>query len=164
MKGNNETRVYRFNDHKNYDSWDLEHSGYYFVTGRDIYGKEESYYFKPFFHETARHGILVFEIANYLKKYHNLKFKTYLSRKPDIVIEIGEKKWAIEVETGIVLKKNKKQFLEKLESLKFNYGRGWFFVITDRNLIKSYRRYGKTFTKRNIIKQLDKIAHYNYDD
>ncbi len=60
MRVNNKARIYPFNDFNNYNREDLEHSGYYFVTGRNIYGEEESYYFKPFFHETARHGILVF--------------------------------------------------------------------------------------------------------
>ncbi len=141
----------------------MEHSGYYFVNNRDINGKEESYYFKPFFHETARHGILVFEIAEYLKHYTK-KIKQYLSVKPDIVFDINGKEWAVEIETGIILKKNKNQLLDKVESLKENYGRRWFFVITDRNLLKSYKRYGKTFTKRNIVGKIDKIMRENWVD
>jgi hypothetical protein len=90
-------------------------------------------------------------------KNYTKKIKTYLSVKPDIVFEINGEEWAIEVETGIILKKNKNQLLEKIENLKENYGRRWFFVITDRNLLKSYKRYGKTFTKRNIVGRIDKI-------
>ena len=156
-------RVFRCNDPDSYDRWDLEHSGYYFVTNRNIHGEEEAYYFKPFFHETARHGILVFEIAEYLKNY-DVKVKTYLSRKPDIIFEANGKEWAVEIETGIIFKKNKKQFLEKVESLKYWYGRRWFFVITDRNLLKSYKRYGKTFTRRNIIGKIDRIMAENWVD
>lgn len=91
-------------------------------------------------------------MRNYTKK-----IKTYLSVKPDIVFEINGEEWAIEVETGIILKKNKNQLLEKIENLKENYGRRWFFVITDRNLLKSYKRYGKTFTRRNVIGKIDRI-------
>jgi hypothetical protein len=90
-------------------------------------------------------------------KHYTKKIKTYLSVKPDIVFEINGKEWAVEVETGIILKKNKNQLMEKIENLKENYDRRWFFVITDRNLLKSYKRYGKTFTKRNIVGRIDKI-------
>jgi hypothetical protein len=152
--------VFRSNEVDSSLQWDLEHSGYYSVTNRDIYGKEKYYYFKPFFHETARHGILVFEIADYLKHYTK-KIKTYLSVKPDIVFEINGEEWAVEVETGIILKKNKNQLLAKIENLKENYGRRWFFVITDRNLLKSYKRYGKTFTRRNVVGKIDRIMREN---
>ncbi|MFZ5954851.1 MAG: hypothetical protein ACOYT4_00330 [Nanoarchaeota archaeon] len=152
-------RVYRFDDAiKKALKWDLEHSGYYFVESKNIQGNHESYYFKPFFHETARHGILVFEVAEYLRTYTK-NVKEYLTRKPDIVFVINKEEWAVEIETGIVLKKNKNQFLEKVEALKEDYGRRWFFVITDRNLLKSYKRYGKTFTKRNVIGKIDRIMH-----
>ena len=140
--------------------WDLEHSGYYFVSGRDLQGEKQYYYFRPFFHETARHAILVFELIEYLKHYTK-DVKEYLSRKPDIIFKINGKEWAIEVETGIIFKKNRKQFLEKVESLKYSYKKRWFFVITDRNLLKSYKRYGKTYTRRNIIGKIEKMMWEN---
>lgn len=160
----NSSRVYRFDDHESYDRWDLEHSGYHYVNWMDFKGEKQSYYFRPFFHETARHGILVFELADYLKRVHRLNVKTYLSRKPDIVFESGGEKWAIEVETGVIFRKNKQQFIDKVETLKYIYKKRWFFVITDRNMLKTYRRYGKTFTKRNVLKKIDKIIEANYDD
>ena len=153
-------RIFRFSETDSSLQSELENSGYYFVANRNVYGKEESYYFKPFFHETARHGILVFEIAEYLRHYTK-KIKTYLSVKPDIVFEINGEEWAVEVETGIVLKKNKNKLFEKVLNLREEYGRRWFFVITDRNLLNSYKRYGKTFTKRNIIGKIDKIMREN---
>jgi hypothetical protein len=94
-------------------------------------------------------------------KHYTKKIKTFLSVKPDIVFEINGEEWAVEVETGIILKKNKNQLLAKIENLKYNYGRRWFFVITDRNLLKSYKRYGKTFTRRNIVGKIDKIMRLN---
>jgi len=94
-------------------------------------------------------------------KNYTKKIKTYLSVKPDIVFEINGEEWAIEVETGIILKKNKNQLLEKIANLKENYGRRWFFVITDRNLLKSYKKYGKTFTRRNIIGKIERIMREN---
>ena len=145
-----------FDGLKSFQKWDLEHSGYYFTINRDIYGVETAYYFKPFFHETARHGILVYEVAKYLKNFTD-DVKTYLSRKPDIVFKIKGEEWAVEVETGKVLKYNKKQFLEQVENLKEIYEKRWFFVITNRNQLKSYKRDGKTFTRRNVVSKIRKL-------
>jgi hypothetical protein len=153
-------RVYRSDETEGFSHWEFEDGGYHFVTNRDLFGNERDYQFKPFFHETARHGILVFEIARYLRNYTR-KIKTYLSRKPDIVFLINGKEWAVEIETGIILKKNKQQLLYKVQSLRENYGRRWFFVITDRNLLNSYKRYGKTYTRRNIIRKIDNIMNEN---
>ena len=136
--------------------WELEHSGYYLAPGRDINGKKQFYYFKPVFHESARHGILVYEAARYLMHY-DLKVKTFLAVRPDIIFVIDGNEWALEIETGINLKKAKKRFLEKIKMLKENHGRRWFFVVTDRNCLKSYKRYGKTLTKRNVVGKIDKI-------
>ncbi len=147
-------RVYRYlRCLRIYDKYD---KGFEKVFCRNIKGKEEIFLFKPFFHESPRHGVLVFEVAEYLKQYTK-KVKTYLSVKPDIVFEINNKEFAVEIETGVILKKNKKQLLNKVENLRENYKRNWFFVITDRNLVKSYKRYGKTYTKRNVLRKIDKI-------
>lgn len=153
-------RVIRWEEVDSVREWDLEHSGYYFVEGRNLRGEKQCYYFKPFFRETARHGILVFEVMEYLKHYTK-KVRELLSHGPDIIFEINEEKWAVEIETGIIWKKNRQQLKDKVEYLRENFGRRWFFVITDRNLVKSYRRYGKTFTRRNIIGKIDKIMLNN---
>ena len=150
-------RVFLWEDTNSSDRWDLEHSGYSYVTKKDLYGKEKSYYFKPYFHESARHGILVFQIVKYLKDNYPVEAKIYGAVRPDIIFKIDNEEWAFEIETGINLKKNKKRVLDKIENLKENYGRRWFFVVTDRNCLKSYQRYGKTLTKRNVVGKIDKI-------
>jgi len=155
-----EQRVFRWKDVDSSKKWDLEHSGYYYISKKGLDGKEQSYYFKPFFHESARHGILVFEIAECLKKYTN-KIKVYGAVRPDIIFEIDGKEWAFEIETGLNLKKHKKIVLKKVENLKENYGRRWFFVVTNRNCLKSYQRYGKTLTKRNVVGKINKIMREN---
>jgi hypothetical protein len=149
-------RIFRWNELNSAKKWDLEHSGYYVAFGRDLKGEMQNYLFKPFFHESARHKILVYEIARYLKTY-KVKVKTFLTVRPDIIFEIDGEEWAFEIETGVILKKNRKIIMAKVKSLKENYGRRWFFVVTDRNCLKSYQRYGKTLTKRNIAGKIDKI-------
>jgi hypothetical protein len=159
----NEQRVFRLNDVRSEED-DLEDRGYQKVYVRDLNGQQQLYLFKPFFHESARHAITVFEIVEDIKGYPKVKVKQYLSRSPDIVFEVNKHKWAIEVETGIILKKNIKQLLGKIANLNFYYKRNWFFVVTDRNLVKSYKRYGKTYTKRNVLQKIMKIMMKCYQD
>ena len=159
-----EQRVYRIMDINPDEESELEGQGYQKVLVRDLKGQQNLYLFKPFFHESPRHAITVFEIAEYIKQYPNVKVKQYLSRSPDIVFEVNKKKYAIEVETGTILKRNKDQIYGKIANLKYYYNRKWFFVVTDRNLVKTYRRFGKTYTKRNVLKKIMKIMMKCYQD
>jgi hypothetical protein len=74
---------------------------------------------------------------------------------PDIIFELKNRKIAIEVETGKNLRNNRKQFLEKVEWLNENFGDNWFFVVTNRDLVKKYKKYAKTFTRKNVIKAIE---------
>jgi hypothetical protein len=77
---------------------------------------------------------------------------------PDIIFELKNRKVAIEVETGKNLSNNRKQFLEKVEWLNENFGDNWFFVVTNRDLVKKYKKFGKTFTRKNIIKAIERYV------
>jgi conjugal transfer ATP-binding protein TraC len=120
--------------------------------------RKEKYFLKPRFNESPQHFFLTYDIANYLKKFTN-KVQLFETKKPDIIFEIDKKKYAVEVETGKVLKKNKKQLLEKVKALNKEYGKNWFFVMTDRNLCSKYSKFGKTYDKRGIAKQLLKLIN-----
>src|SRR3989338_6011748 len=134
----------------------LENEGYELIWGRNLEGKMEYYYFRPYFHESARHAILVYEVAEYLRQFTK-KVKEYLTVRPDIIFEVAQKKYAIEIETGVTLKKNKRQLMAKVKSLREDFGRSWFFVVTNRNLVRTYKRYGKTLSKRNLRSKINKI-------
>jgi len=79
------------------------------------------------------------------------------TKKPDIVFKINNIEYAIEVETGKILKHNTKQLLEKIRLLKKDFGDNWFFVVTNRKDFKKYNQLGKTLTKLTLINQLNKI-------
>lgn len=120
---------------------------------KSIHNKKEKFLLKPYKQESPQHMILVFEIEQYLKKFTDKVF-TYRTTKPDIVFEIKNKKYAIEVETGT----GKNRIKEKTDYLKKLYGKNWLFVVSDYNLKKTYSRFGKTCDKRNITKELDKLV------
>lgn len=126
---------------------------------QNIFGEKTYFLLKidNYTHETAEHFFLVHDIANYLKRCF-LDVRLYSATKPDIVFKHKNKKIAIEVETGKNLTHNKKQFLNKVRLLNENY-KDWFFVVTNRNLVRKYKKYGKTFTRNNIVREIARYIH-----
>ncbi|MDO8564211.1 MAG: ATP-binding protein [Nanoarchaeota archaeon] len=122
----------------------------------DIQGKTENFILKPRANEGIEHCFLTHNIAEHLKS-KNIPFELYNSVKPDIIFTINDKKYAIEIETGKVYAKDKKKFHEKVKTLNKEYGDNWFFVLTNRNVYTSYSQFGKTYTKKSILTQLNKI-------
>lgn len=115
--------------------------------------KEEEFFLLPRHNETANHLFYTYAISEYLEK-KGIEVKKYVTRKPDLVFNIGKKKYAIEIETGAGLAV-KSRMKEKLKVLS-KYDE-WFFVVTDKNKVANYKKYGKSFDLRYLRGQLDKI-------
>ena len=115
--------------------------------------KKEKYFIKPRFNESPQHFFLTYDIANYLKKFTN-KVQLFQTKKPDIIFKINNKEYAIEVETGKMLKYNKKQLMAKVKALNRIYKDRWFFVLTNRKLTKKYSVISKAYDKRNIVSKI----------
>jgi len=115
--------------------------------------KKEDYLIKPRFNESPQHFFLTYDIAEYLKKFTN-KVQLFETKKPDIVFQINNKEFAIEIETGKMLTHNKKQLLEKVKALNRIYKDNWFFVVTDKKIAPKYKKYGITYDKRSISNKI----------
>lgn len=116
---------------------------------------KKNYLLKPRFNEGINHFFLIMDIYNYLKD-KDVNVKLFQTLKPDIIFEILNNKIAIEIETGKVLKNNKKNLIEKVKVLNENYD-FWFFVLTNRNLTKKYKKYGNVVDKRYLKNYLNKL-------
>jgi len=115
--------------------------------------KKEKYLLKPRFNESVNHCFVVYDIANFLEK-RCVNVSLFVTKKPDLVFEINSRKFAIEVETGKNRYKTEK-LKEKVKLLKiYDY---WFFVITNRNCSKQYRKFGKVVELRRLRNFLLKI-------
>lgn len=114
---------------------------------------EKEYLLKPRFNESEGHLFTTYDIAEFLKK-KKIDYQLYVTKKPDVVFEIDGKKYAIEVETGAGLSKIERM-KEKLKVLK-EYDK-WFFVVTNKNMVTKYRKYGITIDIRFLRRQLNKI-------
>jgi F0F1-type ATP synthase membrane subunit b/b' len=133
----------------------LTTSGFEEVEQTDLDGKKNLYLVFHDKFESPRHIICVKEIVDYLKQFTK-DIQTYRTVMPDIVFIANEKEYAIEVETGKIIK-DKKKMQNKISLLKERYGKNWFFFVTNRNLEKEYSKLGETSTKRNVKSKIDKI-------
>ena len=118
--------------------------------------KPELYLLKPRFNENENHCYVVYDIAEFLES-EGIKVSKFTTKKPDLTFEINGKKYAIEVETGINSNKVKELLNNKVTLLKRDYDK-WFFVVTNRNFVKKYRKFGKVVDIRYLSKQLLKIV------
>jgi len=150
---------YRYNNLDSYNRKYLISKGYKLKKFKNIYGKTEKYLLKQIGNESLQHCFLVNEIFYYIKKLTN-QVKMFHSAKPDIVFQAADNlDYAIEVETGKSYRNAIKKLREKVKLLKQNYGDNWFFVVTNRNLVKKYKKLGITYEKRNIIKKIGELFY-----
>jgi len=117
-------------------------------------GKMEDFLLLPRHNESFTHLFLTKNISEFLEK-NGIETELFVTKKPDIVFEIKGKRFAIEIETGSIFSKISRM-KEKLEVLK-NYDM-WFFVVTDRNKVKKYKKYGDAVDKRYVKSRLDKLV------
>jgi hypothetical protein len=148
-------RFFKYQDLSRDDLRYLLDKGYKEVKCLNISGKKERYLLKPRANESFEHCFLTFDVSEYLKSKTD-KLELFTSVRPDIVFELNGKKYAVEIETGKVLASDRNKFLRKVNSLKSEFGKNWFFVVTNRNLSPTYNNFGKTFTRKIFIKQFDK--------
>lgn len=132
--------------------------GYRKTLQYNLYGKKGYWLVKLGLKESAEHFLLVNLITEYLKENQGFLVSNYKTKMPDIIFELKNRKVAIEVETGKNLRNNRKQFLEKVKWLNENFGDNWFFVVTNRDLVKKYKKYAKTFTRKNVIKAIERYV------
>ena len=119
-----------------------------------VSNKLEDFLLQPRHNESLTHLFVIYDLKEYLEK-KGIEVKMFVTKKPDIVFERKGKKWAIEVETGSMITR-KKVFEEKVKSLNKDYDK-WFFVVTNKNKITDYRKYGLTIDLRFLRGQLNKI-------
>ena len=120
-----------------------------------VSNKSEDFLLQPRHNESLTHLFVIYDLKEYLEK-KGIKVQTYTTKKPDLVFKLKNKTYAIEVETGSVLTK-RSRMKDKLKVLaKYNK---WFFVVTNKNKVAEYRKYGKSIDLRFIRRQINKILN-----
>jgi len=121
--------------------------------------KKGLYLIKPRFNETINHMFFVHDIAGFFVD-RGYAVEKYITKKPDLVVNINGRQIAIEVETGTILDKNRKQLIEKVNLLNENYDE-WFFVLTNRNYVKKYKEFGTALDTRYLKGYLNSLIRLN---
>ena len=147
---------YKFSQLKKEEAEYLISKGYRKANYQNIHNEKCYYLIKPNKIESDTHFLLIHDIAEHIRKFTD-KIELYQTVKPDLVFQVNNQKYAIEVETGKVLTKDKGKFSQKINALKEDYGNNWFFVLTNRKYSAKYQRFGETYTKLNIANKVSKL-------
>ena len=140
----------------------LMKEGYKFVKYQSMLSKKkEKYLIKPRFNESVIHFLVIWDIQKFLES-QEVEVKLFTTKKPDIIFEIDDKTYAIEVETGSVLKRSKKQVLEKMKVLKKEYDYG-FIVVPTRRMVREYRKIVPVVDYRYLKSKLQRILKNRQD-
>ena len=104
-----------------------------------------------------RHIFLVWSVRRLLNNsYEITNIREHNTREADLTFNIGSKKYAIEIETGSLLKK-KDQLNRKIEFLKRKYKKRWIILVSNRNSLKHYRKLGWCCQRKDMRESLEKL-------
>jgi len=123
-----------------------------------IYKENTNFLVKQILNHSTTHTFLVGRIGGLLNQQTNVN-KVYFheTRDADITFEVDYKIYAFEIETGTLLRK-KKQLEEKVSFLNNKYGKNWYFIVTNRDLAKKYRKYGQVTSRVGVCKIIEKLV------
>lgn len=156
IKLNEDLGCFKFSQLKKEEIEFLSNRGYKVSLQKSLLGtKKEKFLIKPRSNESDRHFFVIHDIKSYLES-KGISARTFNTRKPDIVFELDGKKIAIEVETGSMLTQAK-VFAEKIKTLNKKYDK-WFFVVTNKNKVAEYRKFGITIDDRSLKKDMKNVV------
>lgn len=149
--------IFKYNKLSSDEKKYLEEVGYKASDHKSILtNKKEKYMLRPCSNESANHFFVIQDIKLFLEK-KGIKVETFNTKKPDLVFEHKGKTYAIEVETGKKIEKDRKQIVNKVEELNKNY-KNWFFVVLNTANVSLYRKFGHTIDARYLKEKLKSVV------
>ena len=134
----------------------LKKEGYSQSNEYSIFSNQnETVLIKPILNHSNTHIFLSYEIKELLESLEMDNIQEHLTRDADITFKHKNKYYAIEIETGNLLKK-KEQLKEKIDYLNKKYKNRWIFVVTNKNLVSEYKKHGFTTQRSQVKKTLEK--------
>ncbi|MFH0808555.1 MAG: hypothetical protein V1888_02975 [archaeon] len=154
-----ETLIYENRELNKKEIEALEKEDYKKINEYDpIKSKNTTFLVKQILNHSPSHTFLVARIKQLLEKYIDIKkIKIHETRDADITFEIKYKIYAFEIEKGSLLNK-KNQLEKKVSFLNNKYGQNWYFIVTNRDLSKKYRKYGKVTSRMGVRKIIEKLV------
>ena len=112
---------------------------------------------KPVLNHTSTHTFLVWSTINFLEHLGIYeKIEEHKTRDADITFKYENKTFALEIETGNLLKKQK-QLKQKVAYLNKKYKQRWMFIVSNKDLVASYRKYGRSTHRNGVEENLQKM-------
>jgi len=130
----------------------FEHANEYDIVEQEII----TVLVKKILNHSKTHTFLVWSVRQFLDDLEGVKkIKEHETKYPDLTFKYKEKEFAMEIETGNLLRK-KKQALEKIKFLNRKYGKRWIFVVSNKNLLPAYKKMGPTTQRSEVARKLKK--------
>lgn len=139
----------------------LTEEGFKKITEFDPMTQEISqFYVQQVLNHSLTHTFLVERIKQMLEQHLDSDdIEVHDTRDADITFTIGATIYAFEIETGSLLTK-KKQLKEKVKFLNSKYGINWYFIVTNRNLVQNYKKFGRVIPRKGMCDFIEKIADF----
>jgi len=107
------------------------------------------------------HVFLVWSIKKILKNIGGItNIREHYTKDADITFKFNNRYHALEIETGSLIGK-KKQSEEKVNYLNNKYNKRWMFIVSNRNLVSKYKKFGLTTQRKDLEKSLQKLLKIN---
>ncbi|MEA2036488.1 MAG: hypothetical protein U9O94_03205 [Nanoarchaeota archaeon] len=112
---------------------------------------------KPVLKHSKTHTFLVWSAIQLLESFEFVEdIEEHETKDADITFKYANKKYALEIETGTLLKK-KKQTKEKVEYLNKKYKDRWLFIVSNKNLVSKYNKLGLATQRKGVEEKLRKL-------
>jgi hypothetical protein len=141
----------------------LIENGYHSVCEYDIIKKKPmNVLVKTKLNHSPTHAFLVWNVTKVLDKINGIKnIREFLTKEADVVFNFKNKLYALEIETGSLLYKEK-QLKEKVNHLNKNYPKRWIFIVSNKNLLSKYRKFGLATQRKGVLEKLEKMLKISH--
>jgi len=154
-----ENRVFKKSDLNDKEVEILKEEGFEQVNQFDILEKRFiSVLIKPYekLNHSREHIFLVWSVTRFLE-YNGIKIiEEHLTKGADITFKYKGKWFAIEIETGKLLRAPK-QLKEKVNYLNKQYPNRWLFIVSNEKLVPRYAKFGLSTQRNRVPEMFEKL-------
>jgi hypothetical protein len=137
----------------------LKEKGFEQVNQFDILEKKFiSVLIKPYekLNHSREHIFLVWSVKRLLEKMGIDIIEEHLTKGADITFKHNKRWFALEIETGKLLKAPK-QLRKKVNYLNKQYPNRWFFIVSNEKLVSRYAEFGLSTPRNRVQENIEKL-------
>ena len=114
---------------------------------------------KPRLNHSPTHAFLVWNTKKLLEKIKGVRsIRESLTKEADITFIFNNKIYALEIEKGnLLIKKN--QLQAKVDYLNKKYQNRWMFIVSNKNLLRKYKKFGLATPRKGVSENLSKLLN-----